>query len=412
MVRVRRAISLSIRIEVRDGRGERTHDDWRPGYRSRSRMTGMASSIPQANPGAGYRALQAEIDAAIARVLQSGWYILGQEVRAFESEFASWLGTSTAIGCGNGTDALAIALRALGVGPGASVVTVSHTAVATVAAIEMVGATPVLIDIEPDYYTMDPRELAEVLAHPPSGVPPIRAVIPVHLYGQPAALPAIIAACRRHSVPIIEDCAQAHGATFEGATVGTFTEIATFSFYPTKNLGALGDGGMLATSSAQLGAEIAALRQYGWKTHYVSDAVGVNSRLDELQAAILRVKLAHLDAQTSRRRAIAAAYDEALRATTLAPVVRPGAEHAYHLYVLRTSERAAVQQQLRNAGIGIGIHYAMPVHLQPAYHGRIALGPSGCRATEMAAGQVLSLPMYPELTDPQIAHICDALRAF
>jgi dTDP-4-amino-4,6-dideoxygalactose transaminase len=373
-------------------------------------MSGSAS-IPQANPGAGYRALQHEIDAAVARVLQSGWYILGQEVRAFEAEFANWLGTSAAIGCGNGTDALAIALRALGVGPGASVVTVSHTAVATVAAIEMVGATPVLIDIEPDYYTMDPHELAEVLAHPLPGVPPIRAVIPVHLYGQPAALSQIMAACRRHDVPVIEDCAQAHGATLEGARVGTIGEIATFSFYPTKNLGALGDGGMLATRNAQLGAEIAALRQYGWKTHYVSDAVGVNSRLDELQAAILRVKLAHLDAQNTRRRTIAAAYDEALHGKLLAPAVRARAGHVFHLYVLRSPERSALQARLRDAGVGTGVHYAVPVHLQPAYAGRVALGPAGCRATEIAAAQVLSLPMYPELTDAQVSRIFDALRA-
>ena len=179
-------------------------------------MSAPAITVPQANPGAGYRALQGEIDAAVARVLQSGWYILGQEVRAFEAEFAAWLGATAAVGCGNGTDALALALRALGVGPGMSVVTVSHTAVATVAAIEMVGATPVLIDIEPDFYTMDPGELAEVLAHPPAGVPPIRAVIPVHLYGQPAALEPIVAACRRHGVAVIEDCAQAHGATIGG----------------------------------------------------------------------------------------------------------------------------------------------------------------------------------------------------
>ena len=237
-------------------------------------MSPPAILVPQANPGASYRALQSEIDAAVGRVLQSGWYILGEEVRAFEAEFAAWLGTTTAVGCGNGTDALALALRALRIGPGMSVVTVSHTAVATVAAIEMVGATPVLIDIEPDYYTMDPSELAEVLDRPPAGVPPIRAVIPVHLYGQPAALEAIIAACRRHGVAMVEDCAQAHGASISGRKVGTFAEVATFSFYPTKNLGALGDGGMLATQDARLAADIAALRQYGWRTHYISDAVG------------------------------------------------------------------------------------------------------------------------------------------
>jgi dTDP-4-amino-4,6-dideoxygalactose transaminase len=374
-------------------------------------MSAAAITVPQANPGAGYRALRGEIDAAVARVLQSGWYILGEELRAFEAEFAGWLGATRAIGCGNGTDALALALRALGVGPGMSVVTVSHTAVATVAAIEMVGAIPVLIDIEPDYYTMDPVELAEVLAHPPPDVPPIRAVIPVHLYGQPVALAPIVEACRRHGVAVIEDCAQAHGATIGGRNVGTFTEIATFSFYPTKNLGALGDGGMLATQDAKLGADIAALRQYGWRTHYISDAIGVNSRLDEMQAAILRVKLRHLDTQNARRQAIAAAYDAALRGTSLMPPARrAGVGHVFHLYVLGTSDRAALQARLREAGIGTGIHYPSPVHLQPAYRGRVALGPSGCRTTEIAAEQVLSLPIFPELTDAQVAQVCDALN--
>jgi dTDP-4-amino-4,6-dideoxygalactose transaminase len=374
-------------------------------------MSAPPITVAQANPGAGYRALKAEIDAAVARVLVSGWYILGQEVRSFEAEFAAWLGCTAAIGCGNGTDALALALRALGVGPGMSVVTVSHTAVATVAAIEMVGATPVLVDIEPDYYTMDPVELAAVLDRPPAGVPPIRAVIPVHLYGQPAALDAIIPACRRHGVPVVEDCAQAHGATIGDRKVGTFTEIATFSFYPTKNLGALGDGGMLATRNAELATSIAALRQYGWRTHYISDAVGVNSRLDELQAAILRVKLQHLDAQNMRRRQIAAAYDAALSGTLLAPPARrAGVGHAFHLYVVRVPDRASLQARLRAAGIGTGIHYPAPVHLQPAYRERIVTGPSGCRATELAARQVLSLPMYPELSDEQVTRVCEALR--
>ena len=374
-------------------------------------MSASAISVPQANPGAGYRALRGEIDVAVARVLESGWYILGQEVRAFEAEFAAWLGATAAVGCGNGTDALALALRALGVGPGMSVVTVSHTAVATVAAIEMVGATPLLIDIEPDYYTMDPGELAEVLAHPPAGVPPIRAVIPVHLYGQPAAIEPIVAVCRRHGVPVIEDCAQAHGATIAGRKVGTFTEVAAFSFYPTKNLGALGDGGMVAMRDAGTGTAIAALRQYGWRNHYISDAIGVNSRLDEMQAAILRVKLQHLDAQNARRQTIAAAYDAALRGASLAPPARRGdAGHVFHLYVLRVPERAALQARLREAGIGTGIHYPVPVHLQPAYRGRLPVGPAGCRATEIAAEQVLSLPIYPELTDAQVAQVCEALR--
>jgi len=376
-------------------------------------MSSPPITVPQANPGAAYRTLKTGIDVAVARVLQSGWYVLGQEVRSFEAEFAAWLGCTAAIGCGNGTDALALALRALGVGPGMSVVTVSHTAVATVAAIEMVGATPLLVDIEPEYYGMDPVELAAVLDHPPAGSPPIRAVIPVHLYGQPVALDPIIAACRRHGVPIVEDCAQAHGATIGERKVGTFTEIATFSFYPTKNLGALGDGGMVSTQDAELGASVAALRQYGWRNHYISDALGVNSRLDDLQAAILRVKLQHLDAQNARRRAIAAAYDVALRGTSLAPPARRnGVGHVFHLYVLRVQDRTPLQAHLRTAGIGTGIHYPSPVHLQPAYRERIATGPSGCRASEIAAGQVLSLPIYPELSDQQVAQVCDALRNF
>jgi len=375
-------------------------------------MSAPAITVPQANPGAGYRALQGEIDAAVARALQSGWYILGQEGRAFEAEFAAWLGAEAAVGCGNGTDALALAMRALGIGPGSSVVTVSHTAVATVAAIEMVGATPLLIDIEPDCYTMDPAELEAVLAHPPAGLPPIRAVIPVHLYGQPADLAPIIASCERHGAAVIEDCAQAHGATVSGRKVGTFGAFSTFSFYPTKNLGALGDGGMVATGSRELASHVAALRQYGWRTHYLSDEIGVNSRLDEIQAAILRVKLVHLDEQNARRLRIAAAYDAALEggAAIAPPARRPGTGHVFHQYVVRMRDRDSVQSRLRGQGIGTGVHYPVPVHLQAAYVGRAALGPSGCRVTENAAREVLSLPIYPELTDVQVAQVCEVLR--
>jgi dTDP-4-amino-4,6-dideoxygalactose transaminase len=368
-------------------------------------------TVPQADPGAGYRALRAEIDAAVVRALGSHWYILGAEGRAFEAEFSAWLGAAHAIGCGNGTDALVLALRALGVDSGCTVVTVSHTAVATVAAIEMAGAVPLLIDIDPAHYTMDPAELEHVLAHPPPGLPPIRAAIPVHLYGQAADLAPIIAACARYGVAVVEDCSQAHGATLDGKKLGTLTEVATFSLYPTKNLGALGDAGVLATGDAALAARLAALRQYGWYTHYVSDEVGVNSRLDELQAAILRVKLPHLDAQNARRQAIAAAYDAALVGSPIVPPARrPSASHVFHQYVVRVPDRAAVQQRLRAEGIGSGVHYPMPVHLQPAYRGRVALGPSGCAASAVASEQVLSLPMFPELTDAQVDLVCAALR--
>ena len=367
--------------------------------------------IPQANPGAGYRALKPEIDAAITRALDSGWYILGAEGRAFEAEFAAWLGTTATVGCANGTDALVLALRSRDIGAGSSVVTVSHTAVATVAAIEMTGATPLLLDIEPAFYTLDPRELAEVLRHPPPGLPPIRAVIAVHLYGQAADLDAIAAVCRQHGVALIEDCAQAHGATWHDRKLGTIGDLGTFSFYPTKNLGALGDGGAVATHDAGRATRLAALRQYGWRSHYISDEAGVNSRLDEVQAAILRVKLAHLDAHNARRQAIAAAYDVALAGASLRPPARrAGAGHVFHLYVVRTPQREAVQARLRGLGVATGIHYPSPVHQQPAYRDRVALGPSGCQQTEAVARDVLSLPLYPELTDAQVEQVCAALR--
>jgi dTDP-4-amino-4,6-dideoxygalactose transaminase len=368
--------------------------------------------INQANPGAGYRALQPEIDAAVARALSSGWYILGNELRAFEAEFATWLGVPAVIGCGNGTDAIALALRGLGIGPNCTVVTVSHTAVATVAAIEMAGATPLLIDIEPLHYTMDPDALRQVLEHKPAGLPPIKAVLPVHLYGQPADLDQIVPLCRQHGVALIEDCAQAHGARLHGKRVGTFGDAATFSFYPTKNLGALGDGGAVAVSDPALAERIAALRQYGWHRHYISDEVGVNSRLDEVQAAILRVKLTHLDRQNARRAAIAARYTEALADRPLhPPQQRDGVGHVYHLYVTRSAQRDLFQTLLKERGIGTGIHYPVPVHLQPAYLARIAIGLGGCPHTERAAAEILSLPIYPELTDADVDTVCAALKS-
>ncbi len=368
--------------------------------------------VPQADPGAGYRAHAAEIDAAVGRVLGSGWYILGAEGRAFEADFAAWLGSSHAVGCGNGTDALALALRALGIGPGSTVATVSHTAVATVAAIEMAGATPVLLDIDPLHYTMDPAELADLLAAPPPGLPPVRAVIPVHLYGQAADLDAILKLAARHGVAVIEDCSQAHGATLGGRRLGTLGAVGTFSLYPTKNLGALGDGGVLATDDPALAERLASLRQYGWRTHYVSDEVGINSRLDEIQAAILSVKLRHLDAANAARGRIAARYDAALAATDLAPPARrPDAQHVFHQYVVRSPGRETMRSRLRAAGIGTGIHYPVPVHRQPAYQGRVVLGPAACRASERAAAEVLSLPMFPELTDAQVSAVCDALKS-
>lgn len=373
--------------------------------------------IPQVDPGAGYRAHRAGIDAAVARVLASGRCILGAEVAAFEAEFAAWLGGPgsqpgpSAVGCANGTDALALALRGLGIGAGSLVATVSHTAVATVAAIEMAGALPLLLDVEPTTYAMDPAELEAVLSQPPPGLPPLRAVIAVHLYGQAADMTPILAVCARHGVAVIEDCSQAHGALHHGRKVGTLGEVAAFSLYPTKNLGALGDAGVVATGNEGLARSMASLRQYGWRERYVSAEPGINSRLDEVQAAVLRVKLRGLDAANLRRQGIAARYDAALGAGPVRPPARrPGCTHVFHQYVVRVPDRADAQALLHAQGISTAVHYPVPVHLQPAYAGRTPLGRRGCPVTEELASQIMSLPMFPELADDQVARVCDALR--
>ena len=379
--------------------------------------------IPQTDPKANYLAHKAEIDAAIARVLDSGWYILGREVAAFEEEFAAYIGVRYAIGVASGTDALNLALRACGIGPGDAVITVSHTAVATVAAIELAGATPVLVDIDPVTFTMDPhcledeikkRQVRRSSLRLRSGqalvVGRLKAVIPVHLYGHPADMPAILEIARRYDLHVIEDCAQSHGATLNGRKTGAWGDVAAFSFYPTKNLGAFGDGGAVITDDPQWAQRARLLRQYGWRERYVSEIPGLNTRLDELQAAILRVKLHYLDGENVRRRKIAQAYTRLLADTGLTlPICRPGAEHACHQYVVRASQRDALQAYLREQGIGTLVHYPQPVHLQPAYANRLAT--SGTLPhSERAATEVLSLPMYPELTDRQVAHTAEVIH--
>jgi len=364
--------------------------------------------IPQTDPKAAYLAQRREIDVALARVLQGGRYILGDEVAAFERAFAAYIGVRHALGVANGTDALVLALRALGIGAPDYVVTVAHTAVATVAAIELAGAKPLLIDIDPATYTMDAAELSRVLDAPPGR---IGAVIPVHLYGQPADLDAILPLARRHRVPVIEDCAQCHGAALAGRRLGSVGDVAAFSFYPTKNLGALGDGGAVVTGDDALAERVRALREYGWRQRYVSDIAGTNSRLDELQAAILGVKLAALDADNARRAAIADAYDAGLAGLPLGlPARRPGASHVFHQYVVRSPARDRLREALTRRGIGSNIHYPVPVHLQPAYRGRVSLGPSGLRESERSAREVLSLPIYPQLGDGAVARVVAALR--
>jgi dTDP-4-amino-4,6-dideoxygalactose transaminase len=368
--------------------------------------------ITQSNPKANYLAHEAEIGSAIARVLQSGWYILGGEVAAFESEFAVFLGVRHAVGVGNGTDAVAIALRACGTGPGDAVVTVSHTAVATIAAIELTGASVVLVDIDPATFTMDVNRLEEAIHESASRELRLKAVVPVHLYGHPANMPAIMEIARRHGLRVVEDCAQAHGATIGGKMAGTWGDAAAFSFYPTKNLGAIGDGGAIVTNDPALAENFFLLREYGWKNR-ISQRAGLNSRLDEIQAAILRVKLKHLSAENARRHELAQLYNNLLSGGKFRlPKSLPGVDHVFHQYVIRTPQREHLKNFLKERGVGTAIHYPVPVHFQPAYVSRLSVPKAGLLQTENAAREILSLPMHPQLTDEEAKQAAAAVREF
>ena len=370
-----------------------------------------SEKIPQCNPLASYARLKLEIDGAISAVLSRGVYILGEEVAKFEDEFAAYHGGGHAVGVANGTDALELSLRALGISNGSHVFTVSHTAVATVAAIEKAGAVPVIVDIDPASFTMCPRSLeAAVASHDHCG----GAVIVVHLYGQPAPyLPEIMEIAARHGLRIVEDCSQAHGAVWRGTKVGTFGDVAAFSLYPTKNLGALGDGGICLTKNEGLTGKIRGLREYGWKQRYVSDFAGGNSRLDELQAAVLRIKLRHLDRENDLRRKLAGIYRYGIQnAAIQLPQENPNARHVYHQFVVRSQKRDLLREYLANEQIGTLIHYPVPIHLQPAYKGRLSLSPAGMQATEEAALEILSLPMYPEMPENYAQRVLDSLNAW
>ena len=364
--------------------------------------------ILPANPAANYLAHRDEIDQAVRRALDSGMYILGQEVAKFEEEFAHYLGAQHAIGVGSGTDALHIALRACGVGPGDTVLTVSHTAVATVATVELAGAQAVLTDIEPATATIDTNRLEDVIKAQPTRR--IKAIIPVHLYGHPADMPAIMSIAEQYGLTVIEDCAQSHGAVLDDRKTGIWGHVAAFSFYPTKNLGALGDGGAVVTSDRKLADRIRGLREYGWRERYVSDFPGMNTRLDELQAAILRVKLKYLDKENARRREIARLYDAALTGTpVMIPSSRTGASHAYHQYVVRSDRRDDLRSFLKANGVGTLIHYPVPVHLQPAYQGRVLPDGAGLPETETICRRILSLPMHPQLTDAEVKEVSNLI---
>lgn len=359
-----------------------------------------------ANPSAQFHSYQNEIESAVLKVLRSDRFILGPEVSEFENEFANYIGCKSAIGVANGTDALEIAIRSLGIHPGDEVITVSHTAVATVAAIEAAGTIPVLVDVDPIFYTLNPVKLNEALTKK------TKAVIAVHLYGQSADLHAISLFCEKNNLFLIEDVSQAHGATLDGRRLGNIGHIGCFSCYPTKNLGAIGDAGVITTNDATLAKKIRMIREYGWERRYISDLVGRNSRLDELQAAILRVKLRHLDEDNSKRRNLASIYSANLNSDLLRlPAIRANSEHVFHLYVLKTNRRTELINHLASQNIYAGIHYPTPIHLQFAYKNRINIS-GDMSNTEQLANEVISLPMYPELSISQVNRVLESINKF
>ena len=358
------------------------------------------------NPRAQYLSYKDEIDSSIQQVLSKGEFIFGENVHSFEEEFCEYIGTKYAVSVGSGTDALCLALRALKLGPGDEVIAPSHTATATIAAIATVGATPVLVDSDPIYHTIDPLAVSQAISSK------TKAVIVVHIYGQPVDMDGITSVVRQNNLKLIEDCAQATGATYNNRRVGSMGDLGCFSFYPTKNLGALGDGGSIVTSNSTLADQLRKLRQYGWDRNRVSQVTGYNSRLDEIQAAVLRVKLKYLDRDNAKRVTLAKTYEKELNHLPLETVsVRQKCSHVYHLYVLSIERRNAVVAHLKSNDIVAGIHYPVPTHLMPAYV-------QGTKSTlclpnaERIAKKVVSLPIYPELAESDQYKVINALKDF
>jgi dTDP-4-amino-4,6-dideoxygalactose transaminase len=359
--------------------------------------------IPFVDLKAQYTSIKPEVDAAIQGVLESCQFTLGAEVAKFEEEFAAYSGASIGIGVNTGTSALHLALLAAGVGPGDEVVTVPFTFVATAAAIHYTGATPTFVDVDPVTFTMDPAGLEAAIT------PKTKAIIPVHLYGQTADMDPILAIAKKHGLVVIEDACQAHGAEYKGRRAGSIGDMGCFSFYPGKNLGAYGEGGMVTTSNPEFARTIRMLRDWGAEKKYHHVLKGYNYRLEGMQGAILRVKLRHLEKWTEARRTAAAYYDAALAGSGIAtPLARGDSRHVYHVYAVRTAVRQKWQDFLNSRGVQSGIHYPIPVHLQPAYASpRYKAG--DFPHSERAANEVLSLPMYPELTRPMQDEVVAAL---
>jgi len=362
-------------------------------------------AVPYVDLAANYRSLRPQLDRAVAGVLEGGIYVTGGHSRRFEEEFASWLGVDEVAAVGSGTDALYLTLRALEIGAGDEVITVSHTAINTALAISKAGASPVFVDIDPQTYCLDAAALESAVTEK------TKAVIPVHLYGHPVDMDRLVDFARPRGLQVIEDCAQAHGATFRGRMTGSIGVAGCFSFYPTKNLGACGDGGAVATNDPDLAARIRSLANCGQSgERYRNEYRGDVSRLDEVQAAILRVKLQSLDSWNERRREVAAQYGEALGGTGLVlPIEREWARHVYHLYVIRSQSRDRLREHLEAEGVQALIHYPSPVHRQPAY---ADLEHKDLPVTESISPEILSLPIFPEITDGQIEEVTGAVLRF
>ncbi len=351
-----------------------------------------------------YEAHSAAIKGAVERVLASGYFILGPEVKRFEEAFGKYIGSKHAIGVANGLEALQISLMALDIGPGDEVITTSLSAVATALAIRAVGATPVFADID-EYFHLDPAAIERKITSR------TKAIIPVHLYGQPTDMKKILAIAKKHKLQVIEDCAQAHGAAYEGKKVGSFGCLGCFSFYPTKNLGGFGDGGAIVTDDAILAEKCRMIRNYGQKTRYEHEMYGINSRLDELQAAILSEKLKYLDIDNARRKEIAGIYRTkigSIEEVTL-PKTRAGTEHAYHLFVIEIERRDELQKYLKEKGVDALIHYPIPIHKQKCFseYDKVKLP-----TTESKVGRILSLPIHPYLTDAEVEFVCAEIESF
>ncbi len=358
-------------------------------------------TIPLVDLKAQYRSIKTDVMAAIESILDGMQLFLGENVVGFEREFADFCGVSDCVGVATGTDALFLALRACGVGPGDEVITVSNTFIATVEAILLAGATPVLVDVDHDTLTIDPRAVAEHVT------PRTKAVIPVHLYGRLADMDGINEVARRHGLAVVEDACQAHGATRGGKRAGSFGNAGCFSSYFSKNLGAYGEAGAVVTNDNKIADRVRQLRNHGSTARYYHAEFGTNSRLDEIQAVVLRIKLRHLDRWNNDRRAIAATYDRQLADSGVKPLpAGNGEDHAYHLYVVRTELRDWLRPRLDAVGISTAIHYPVPIHLQPAW-ATLGLPAVHLPVTEAAANHILSLPMYPELSESHISYICD-----